>query len=110
MPHLPIYLGWIADAIIAFPAAALTVTQGEARTYWAEGDSGGRVGRSFCEACGTPLFAAPEAMSGMINVKVGSLDDPSAFAPQVLIYTKDAQPWHHMAEGVPTFATAPGAA
>lgn len=93
---------------MGFPAAALTITKGEPRFYWSDGDSGAKVGRAFCETCGTPLFSKPEANSAMVVIKVGSLDDPSAFAVQANIYAKGAQPWHYMAPGVPKFEGMPG--
>lgn len=91
-----------------FPRPALKVTKGEARTYWSQGDSGGKVGRSFCAACGTPLFSEPVDAGAMAVVKVGSLDDPSQFKPQLHIWTELAQPWHRFEEGVPQMARNPG--
>ena len=88
------------------PRPALSVTKGQARTHWVEGENGGKVGRSFCETCGSPLFSEPSG--GIAVIKVGSLDDPSGFSPQAYIWTKSAQPYHHMVEGVPRFAKQPG--
>ena len=48
-------------------------------------------------------------MPGALMLKVGTLDDPSAFeGPQMAIYTVDKQVFHTMPEGVPTFERAPG--
>jgi hypothetical protein len=41
-------------------------------------------------------------------VKVGTLDDPSVFAPQMVIFTCDKQPFHQVPAGIPTFERAPG--
>jgi hypothetical protein len=42
-------------------------------------------------------------------IKVGTLDDPSAFGgPQVAIFTIDKQSFHHVPEGVRTFERTPG--
>ena len=90
------------------PKAAFRITKGEAKTYWSDGDSGAQVGRSFCAECGTPLFSQPAANGDIAVIKVGGLDDPSRFTVQANIYAKAAQPWHHMAEGVPRFETMPG--
>jgi hypothetical protein len=44
-----------------------------------------------------------------VILKVGSLDDPSAFVgPQVVIQTADAHPFHLMPDGVPAFPRFPG--
>jgi hypothetical protein len=85
------------------PKAALSITKGAPRTYWSLGDNGAKVGRSFCETCGSPVFSEP-ASAEIAVVKVGSLDDPSQFTPQVHIWTSAAQPWHHIDASVPTFA------
>ena len=45
----------------------------------------------------------------MVVLKVGTLDDSSAYAgPQAAIQTADKQPWHLVAEGVATFERFPG--
>ena len=89
------------------PRAALKITKGQPRTFWAEGDSGGKVGRSFCEVCGSPVFSEPT--SGDIAViKVGSLHDPSHFKVQADIWMGAAQPWHVAHEGAFQVAGNPG--
>jgi len=80
------------------PRAALKLTKGTPKTFWAEGDSGNKVGRSFCEACGSPVFSEPSS-SDIAVIKVGSLDDPSDFKVQADIWMKAAQPWHVAHEG-----------
>jgi hypothetical protein len=93
---------------MAFPAPALRVTKGAVRSYESPGDSGQMVVRQFCETCGAPLFSAPSTTAGMIMVKIGSLDDPTGFAPQVDIYRGSARPWHAPVEGAAAFAKGPG--
>ena len=91
------------------PAAGLKITSGEPRVFWAAGDSGAKVGRSFCETCGTPLFSWLESNAQMVVIKVGSLDDPSAFTVQADIWMGAAQPWHRPHEGAARFEGNPGA-
>ncbi len=88
---------------LVVPKAALTVTQGEPRVYWSAGDSGAKVGRAFCAACGAPLFSEPAVNADIAVIKVGSLDDPSAFAVQVDMWMAAAQPWHRPHEGAARF-------
>jgi hypothetical protein len=88
---------------LVVPRPALKVTQGAPRTYWSTGDSGGRVGRSFCEICGTAVFSEPPGAGDIAVIKVGSLDDPSAFKVQADIWMKAAQPWHRPHEGAARF-------
>jgi hypothetical protein len=83
------------------PAAVLSVVrgalrvQGEPRVYLSKGNSGVAVFRSFCADCGTPLFAGNDKNAGFA-IKLGSLDEPSEFAPAVHVWTSSAQPWHHI--------------
>ena len=44
----------------------------------------------------------------MVVLKVGTLDDPAAYGePQMVIFTVDKQPFHHIPEGVPAFERGP---
>jgi hypothetical protein len=65
------------------------------------------VTREFCENCGTHIVTRPQGFPAVI-VKVGTLDDPKQFAPQMAIYTVDKQPFHQIAEGLRTFERLPG--
>ncbi len=80
----------------------LTVT-GVVKTYWTEAESGRRVAREFCATCGTPLFAYTAKKPGRLALKVGSLDNPSDFAPQLAIWMSSAQPWHTLDISLPRF-------
>ena len=84
----------------------LTVT-GATKTYWTEAESGRRVAREFCSICGTPLFAYTEKRPGRVALKVGSLDDPSDFKPQLAIWMSSAQPWHTLDISLPRFQRLP---
>ncbi len=89
------YVGGGAPTLAAlYPKSAVSITQGAVKTYWSKSDSGVNVGRSFCAAFGTPLFAGPEENPQFVAIKVGSLDDPSAFKVQLDIWRSTAQPWH----------------
>jgi hypothetical protein len=92
---------------VVVPKAALTITQGEPRVYWSAGESGAKVGRAFCGACGGALFSDLEARPDIAVVKVGSLDDPSAFAVQADMWMAAAQPWHRPHDGAARFEDSP---
>ena len=73
------------------------------------GDLGAGVKREFCPDCGTHLCSKPPTMPGAAILKVGTLDDPSAFGgPQMAIYTVDMQSFHQVPEGCATFERMPG--
>ena len=84
---------------MVFPKSALKIVKGEPRTYWSTGETGEKVGRSFCEVCATPLWSHPQANADIVVIKVGGLDDPSAFAVQADMFMAAAQPWHRPHEG-----------
>ena len=65
------------------------------------------VTREFCGACGTHLITRLPGYPAIV-LKVGGLDDPTQFGgPQAAIYTMDKQPFHMIAEGVPSFERTP---
>lgn len=66
--------------------------------------------RQFCKVCGTPLWSLSPKLPGALIPKAGVLDDPSVLGlPAVVMQTADAQPFHHIPEGVPAFPRFPGA-
>jgi hypothetical protein len=82
----------------------LVVTKGEPRKVIYEN----RL-RSFATCCGTPLFFEDSNDSEMIDVTIASLDDPTPFAPQRVIWLEDKLPWVQLDESLPHFQTRPGA-
>ena len=69
---------------------------------------GGESGEPFdswsCSECGTALWDYfHKSPQGSLFVRAGTLDDPSAFAPDVHIYTRSKQPWVRIPDDVPTF-------
>jgi len=83
------------------PAAGFRVTKGEPKLYVSASDAGNRVTRAFCPECGCPLFIRVSARPDIVGLRVGSLDDPSQFRPEVDIFVKSAQPWDHMDPDLP---------
>lgn len=57
-----------------------------------------------CPACRTALWSDYGRRAGLRFVRVGTLDDPEAVAPDVHIYTRSKLPWVRLPEGVPAFA------
>jgi hypothetical protein len=85
----------------------LRVMSGNMASYWTEAESGRRVAREFCSACGTPLLSYTENRPDRIGLKVGSLDDASEFKPKLAIWMASAQPWHSLDIGLPRFQRLP---
>lgn len=85
----------------------LEILRGRPRAYWNFAESGNRIGRYYCETCATPLFQENAARRDVVMVRVGSLDDPSAFPPQAVVWTSSAQPWMTFDADLPTFEREP---
>ena len=101
------YVSGGAPAHVVMVSRQDLVVQGKPRVHWTEAESGRRVAREFCPACGTPLFAYTQKKPGRVAVKVGSLDDPSTFKPQLAIWMASAQPWHTLDISLPRFQRLP---
>lgn len=56
-----------------------------------------------CRACQTALWSDYGGRPMLRFVRVGTLDDPAALAPDVHIYTRSKVPWLKLPEGVPAF-------
>jgi len=94
--------------VMAMPADGFRFTAGTPSTF-KRPDLENGVTRSFCGNCGTQIVTEAPGLPGAVILRVGTLDDPSAYeGPQMAIYTCDAQPWHQIPEGVPAFDRAPG--
>lgn len=91
---------------VVVATADLQVT-GTPRTYSVAGNSGKPTQRSFCGDCGTPLFTQGESNPQFTSIRFPSLDDASAFAPMLDIWTSRAQPWVCLDEKLPHFAESP---
>lgn len=85
-----------------FPRASFRL-HGEVRYHTVTTDMGHLARRGFCPHCGSPVVAEPGAVPHMIAVHAASLDDPSVFAPNAVLYTKRAHPWDLTSTALPKF-------
>jgi hypothetical protein len=90
---------------MAFPKAAVAIT-GELKGYDWQADSGNTVTTSFCPNCGATVAGVSSGFPEMLTIRAASLDDPSVYQPQMVVFAKSAQPWDHVGD-VPTFETTP---
>ncbi len=87
------YLGAGSGTVNAvFPKANMQLT-GALGVHDGIADSGAHMHRSFCPSCGTALFSEADERPLAIVVRVGSLDEPKRFAPQMTIWTDAAPQW-----------------
>jgi len=96
------------NVIIGMSEAGFTYTKGAPKAFRRK-DLANPVTREFCPECGTHLLSRAPGVPGGVLIKVGTLDDPSLFGrPDMVIFTVDKQPFHHLPSGVPTFERVPG--
>jgi hypothetical protein len=71
-------------------------------------DHGGETLRSFCSACGSPVFSTSAAMPEIAFIKAGTLDDASWLEPAVEVWTGSAQPWSPRFQNAASIERGPG--
>jgi hypothetical protein len=92
---------------IGLEAAGFRYTRGEPALF-CHPDHDMAPTRDFCPACGVHLAARSPRADGGVIVKVGVLDDPALFdGPDLVVWTDEKQPFHHLPEGARAFATMP---
>jgi hypothetical protein len=100
--------GGSPNMVMAMPGDGFSYTKGVPKKF-SRTDLDTPVTRDFCAECGTHLLSLPPSVPGAALLKVGTLDDPSAFdGPQMAIYLCDKQSFHHVPEGIGAFDTTPG--
>lgn len=100
--------GGSANVTIGMPADGFEYTKGAPKQF-ARADLDTPVVREFCENCGTQVLSMADfALPNIKLIKVGTMDDPSQFSPDMAIFTVDQQAFHKIPEGIPTFERMPG--
>ena len=95
-----------ATVNVLFPSDAVTV-EGETRDFVSVADSGNRMHRRFCPACGTHIFSGAEARPHLILIRAGTLDDPEIARPAATIWTSQAPSWACIDDSLPRFEAQP---
>jgi hypothetical protein len=100
--------GGAPNVAFGMPESGFRYTKGKPKQF-RRSDLEHPVSREFCAECGTHIGTRAPHLAGTFILKVGTLDDPAIYAgPQSAIFTADMQSWHHIPEGIPTFAGPPG--
>lgn len=74
---------------------------GETTDYFSLSDSGNRMRRRFCKACGTPISSEAETRPHLVFVRVGTFDDAEAARPSLTMWTASAPSWACFDGGLP---------
>jgi hypothetical protein len=95
-----------AAVSVCFPSADMLI-EGETRDFVSVADSGNRMHRRFCPACGVHLFSEAETRPHLIFVRAGTLDDPEVARPAASIWTARAPTWACIDETLPSWEGQP---
>lgn len=99
--------GGSPNLVLAMPEAGFSYAKGSPKAF-RRSDLEAPVTREFCGECGTHILTKSPRVPGVLIIKVGTLDDPTVFTPQMAINLIDKQPFHQVPEGVATFERFPG--
>jgi hypothetical protein len=69
-----------------------------------------KIGRTFCGACGSPVYSTNSGMPGVLFVRASSLDDPERFVPGMIVYASRAPSWAVLDPKLASFSEMPPAA
>jgi hypothetical protein len=87
--------------------SAVELLRGEPRRFDITTPDGRRKNGSFCADCGTRLWVEPAKFPDIAILEPGTLDDTTWIRPVAHIWTRSAQPWISLPEGVLRFETQP---
>ena len=95
----------------AAPAVAWAMYQeplvafGAARPQVYESSPGCR--RGFCARCGTQISFTADYIPGLIDITIGSLDEPSLMAPTFHYWESERLPWLQLSDELPRYREFP---
>jgi len=81
---------------------------GTPKTFVHSSDAGNTMTKSFCGACGTPLFTQNSAREGMLGLRAGLINEQAEFAPKVDVYTSSKMNATVLDSGLKAFEKMPG--
>jgi len=75
---------------------------GDVSSYIKTADSGNKRRHAFCSHCGTPIYATQPDGPTSYTLRVGTIRQRAALAPQRQIFVHSAVPWSSDLSGVET--------
>ncbi len=98
-----------AFCAVSYVSRATLDSTGEVHYYEVEAESGNRVSRGFCTACGSPVFLLATMVPDLIGIWAASRDDPDRFRPAANVWTTRARAWDVIDDSLPAYPEAPSA-
>ena len=80
---------------------------GHAAQWQVTGEEGTRKNRHFCPTCGAPVYMSFPDIPELFVASAASLDEPSRFKPQHVMWTEAGHAWDHLDTGLQRFAKMP---
>lgn len=85
-----------------FALAREAVTlNGPVKAHALKADSGNDVTSAFCATCGSPIYKTSSGFAHFMFFHAATLDDPSAYQPQQVVWARSKQPWDHLDPALP---------
>lgn len=88
-------------SLFVVPRAAVSV-QGVLTYFDQVADDGATVSRGFCPGCGSPLLGQSSGFPDVVLIAAASLDDPTRFTPQKVVFSASRQPWDYVDPALPS--------
>ena len=92
-----------AVAWALFEESKVTFTRALPKRYASSEDAS----RGFCEACGTPISFTATYIPGLIDLTIGSMDQPDAVTPEFHYWHSEHLAWAEFADDRPRHAGFP---
>lgn len=86
-----------------YQESQVALLNGTPATY--ESSPGSR--RSFCPRCGTQISFTATYIPGLVDITIGSLDDPGQVPPALHYWESERLPWMHFADQLPRYPEFP---
>jgi hypothetical protein len=67
--------------------------RGQPKIYVKTAESGNRRAQAFCPECGARIYASAEVDPQVFNLRVGTVRQRAALAPQTQVWCRSALPW-----------------
>ena len=71
--------------------------EGDIRFFEQPADSGAMTSNGFCPSCGSPILGRTDRFPDAVYLHAATLDDPTLFVPQAVVFSEAAQPWDRIA-------------
>lgn len=94
-------------ATLVFIASEALQITGATKEFAHQVDSGSTLVKQFCPNCGSQLFSANTARSGMIGIKAGTLSQRDLVKPQVNVFISSKMKCTILDSDLPAFDKMP---